>query len=125
MKSTFYLTFIIYFFIVLHSSQLCTSPLTINTIYGNFIVTEPVLVDLFNHPIMERIKHIRQYGVSDYIIKQKKEYTRYEHCVGVWALLYLYGARLEEQIAGLLHDTSHTVFSHVGDTLFSHNSLYS
>jgi HD superfamily phosphohydrolase len=94
----------------------------VHTIYGDFTVTEPVLIDLFNSPIMERIKHVRQYGVLDYIIKQKKEYTRYEHCVGVWALLRMYGATLEEQIAGLLHDSSHTVFSHVGDVLFDHQS---
>ncbi len=97
-------------------------PLVINTIYTNFTVTEPVLIDLFNSPVMERIKHVRQQGTLDYVIKQKKEYTRYEHCVGVWGLLRMYGATLEEQIAGLLHDASHTVFSHVGDILFNHNS---
>jgi len=96
--------------------------LTVNTIYRSFKVTEPVLIDLFNSPVMERIKYVRQYGAEDYVIKQKKEYTRYEHCVGVWALLRMYGADLEEQIAGLLHDTSHTVFSHVGDLLFKHES---
>ena len=96
--------------------------LLVNTLYRNFTVTEPVLIDLFNSPTMERIKQVRQYGAEDYVIKQKKEYTRYEHCVGVWALLRMYGAGLEEQIAGLLHDASHTVFSHVGDQLFKHES---
>lgn len=96
--------------------------LLVNTMYRNFKVTEPVLIDLFNSPVMERIKQVRQYGAEDYVIKQKKEYTRYEHCVGVWALLRMYGADLEEQIAGLLHDASHTVFSHVGDLLFKHES---
>lgn len=100
-------------------------PLAVNTIYKNFTVTEPVLIDLFKSPTMERIKHVRQYGALDYAIKQKKDYTRYEHCVGVWALLRMYGASLEEQIAGLLHDASHTVFSHVGDVLFNHNSTHS
>jgi hypothetical protein len=99
--------------------------LTINTIYGDFTVTEPILIELFHSPVMERIKYIRQHGTLDYVIKQKKEYTRYEHCVGVWALLRMYGATLEEQIAGLLHDASHTVFSHVADVLFNHTSLYS
>lgn len=107
------------------STKQQTQLLTINTIYGDFIVTEPVLIELFNHPIIERIKDIRQHGTLDYIIKQKKEYTRYEHCVGVWALLRMYGASIEEQIAGLLHDASHTVFSHVGDVLFNHTSVYS
>jgi HD superfamily phosphohydrolase len=100
-------------------------PLVVKTIYGDFIVTEPVLLDLFKSPTMERIKHIRQYGVIDYVVKQPQEYTRYEHSVGVWALLRIFGASIEEQIAGLLHDASHTVFSHVGDILFRHQSMTS
>lgn len=99
--------------------------IVIHTLYGNFEIIEPVLINLFNSPAMNRIKYVRQYGTLDYVIKQKKEYTRYEHCVGVWALLKKYGASLEEQIAGLLHDVSHTVFSHVGDVLFNHQSLLS
>jgi HD superfamily phosphohydrolase len=110
--------------IVVQQSAITLRPefLIVNTIYGDFEVTEPVLIDLFNSPVMQRIKYVRQYGVLDYVIKQKKEYTRYEHCVGVWALLKMYGATLEEQIAGLLHDASHTVFSHVADMLFSNQT---
>lgn len=109
------------FDVVLNSTQKpCPEKLIVHTIYGDFEVTEPVLIDLFNSPVMERIKYVRQYGVLDYVVKQKKEYTRYEHCVGVWALLRKYGATLEEQIAGLLHDVSHTAFSHVADMLFRH-----
>ena len=108
-------------YVVLHDTQQSRiHTLNVYTIYGDFEVTEPVLIELFNSPIMERIKYVRQYGVLDYVVKQKKEYTRYEHCVGVWALLRMYGAPLEEQIAGLLHDASHTVFSHVADMLFAH-----
>jgi HD superfamily phosphohydrolase len=99
--------------------------LTINTSYGDVTITEPVLIELFNSPVVQRIKGIRQHGTLDYVIKQPKEYTRYEHCVGVWALLRMYGATLEEQIAGLLHDASHTVFSHVADVLFNHTNLHS
>jgi HD superfamily phosphohydrolase len=105
-----------------HTQKKPLKPLVINTIYRNFTVTEPVLIELLHSPVMERIKHIRQAGTLDYVIKQKHTYTRYEHCVGVWALLRMYGATLEEQIAGLLHDASHTVFSHVGDVLFNHHS---
>ena len=105
--------------------QTSDKPFVVQTLYGEFQVTEPVLIELFKSPVMERIKYVRQYGVLDYVVKQKKEYTRYEHSVGVWALLRKYGASLEEQIAGLLHDASHTVFSHVGDILFAHNSAHS
>jgi len=93
---------------------------TIETFYGSFYVHEPVLLELFDSPVMQRLKGIRQYGVLYYV--DKKEYNRYEHSVGVWAILRRYGACLEEQIAGLLHDASHTVFSHVADALFKHTS---
>lgn len=93
------------------------SPLMVHTAYGDFQVTEPALLDLFASPAMERLKGIHQYGISDYV-KEDVHYSRYEHSVGVWALLRHYGASLNEQIAGLLHDASHTVFSHVADFLF-------
>jgi uncharacterized protein len=118
----------LFFLVILAISSWCyaahDTPFIVHTIYSDIEVTEPVLIDLFNSNTMERIKHIHQYGATDYVIPQNKEYTRYEHCVGVWALLRMYGACLEEQIAGLLHDASHTVFSHVGDILFEHTSVY-
>lgn len=97
-------------------------PRVIATPYGDILVTEPILLDLFDHPVMHRIKDVQQYGAQTYVMPQKFQYTRYAHCVGVWALLRLHGASLEEQIAGLLHDVSHTVFSHVGDLLYGHRS---
>lgn len=96
--------------------------LIVTTLYGTFTVTEPVLIDLFSSAAMQRIKEIEQYGMAVYANGHGKGYTRYKHSVGVWALLRLFGASLHEQIAGLLHDVSHTVFSHVGDYLFAHLS---
>lgn len=127
MNRKFYYFFLIAYFSIITTSFGSEQPqsLSINTFYCDFTITEPVLIELFNSPVLERIKNIRQHGTLDYVIKQKKEYTRYEHCVGVWALLRMYGATIEEQIAGLLHDASHTVFSHVADVLFSHTSLHS
>ncbi len=95
------------------------NPLVLSTIYGDFTITEPVLIDLIEHPMMQRLKKVRQYGVSHFVIKPE-EYHRFEHSIGVFVLLRQYGASLNEQIAGLLHDTSHTVFSHVGDWVFDH-----
>lgn len=89
----------------------------LTTLYGDFIVTEPVLLELLQCPMMERLKKVRQYGVFYYAIKPI-EFTRYDHSIGVFALLRRSGASLEEQIAGLLHDISHTVFSHGGGHTF-------
>ena len=97
--------------------------LIIDSEYGQFVITEPVLIDLIKDPYMQRLKGVRQYGPRYYITK-KEEYHRYEHSVGVFLLLRKYGAPLNEQIAGLLHDVSHTVFSHVGDFLFANHECY-
>ncbi len=89
----------------------------IDTFYGPIEVQEPVLLELIESPPIQRLKHIHQYGVA-YYTTHKEEYTRYDHSIGVFTILRVKGASLEEQIAGLLHDVSHTVFSHVGDWVF-------
>ncbi|MDP3889581.1 MAG: HD domain-containing protein [bacterium] len=87
--------------------------ITLDTLYGTYEITEPVLIDLLNAPSVQRLKKVNQYGVNYYLNAQP--YTRYEHSVGVLVLLRRFGASEQEQVAGLLHDVSHTVFSHVGD----------
>ena len=101
------------------------SALTITSLYGTVTITEPVLIDLFQAPSIKRLEHINQYGITPFI-KTLPPYSRFTHSVGVMILLRLYGAPLAEQIAGLLHDVSHTVFSHVGDFLYTatHNDSY-
>lgn len=89
----------------------------IDTFYGTLEVQEPVLIDLIHSTAVQRLKRIHQYGVSFYTT-HRENYTRYDHSLGVFAILRLKGASLEEQIAGLLHDVSHTAFSHVGDWVF-------
>ena len=89
----------------------------IQTVYGNCTVTEPVLCELINSNAFNRLKGVHQYGIVHYIHQSKLPYTRYIHSLGVFFLLRQYGATIKEQIAGLLHDVSHTVFSHVGDHL--------
>lgn len=91
---------------------------TIETFYGNIEVEEPVLIELIHSPAFERLKHLHQYGVSYYIKSHLEEYNRHAHSLGVFAILQAQNAPLEEQISGLLHDISHTAFSHVGDWVF-------
>jgi HD superfamily phosphohydrolase len=88
-------------------------PVIIHTIYGTDTITEPVLIELLNSKAVGRLQRIHQYGVLT-----DQDYTRYQHSVGVLYLLRRYGASLEEQVMGLLHDVSHTAFSHVADYLF-------
>jgi hypothetical protein len=89
----------------------------IETFYGPIEVDEPVLLEIIKSPAMQRLKHIHQYGVS-YYTTHCEDYDRYDHSIGVFAILRKNGASLEEQMAGILHDVSHTVFSHVGDWIF-------
>ena len=90
----------------------------IDTFYGTIEVNEPVLIELIDSEAFQRLKKIHQYGVAYYTTSYKEEYTRYDHSLGVFAILRTHGASIKEQIAGLLHDVSHTVFSHVGDWIF-------
>ncbi len=85
-----------------------------DTIYGSCVVDSHIINDLINsHPI-QRLKGISQFGIPDDYY-HLKNYTRFDHSIGVMLLLKHLGASEEEQIAGLLHDVSHTAFSHVVD----------
>jgi len=86
-------------------------------VYGVENINEDVLKDLINSESTQRLKQIHQYGMPDEYY-HKKNFSRYEHSVGVFILLKRLNASLEEQIAGLLHDTSHLAFSHVADWVF-------
>lgn len=83
-------------------------------IYGDVAVNSGVILDLINSKPMQRLKGIGQFGIPDEYYHQAN-YSRYEHSLGVMLLLKKLGASEEEQIAGLLHDVSHTAFSHVID----------
>lgn len=87
-------------------------------IYGEFKVGEPVIVELLKSSSLQRLKNISQYGIPDKYY-HFKNYSRFEHSVGVMLLLRKLGATLEEQVAGLIHDVSHLAFSHVADWVFS------
>lgn len=83
-------------------------------VYGKARIDEPVLIDLIRSPSMQRLKKIQQFGLPKQLYSFPG-FTRFEHCVGVMLLLRRLNAPLEEQIAGLLHDVSHSAFSHLID----------
>ncbi len=86
-------------------------------IYGDVEINEPVLVELMQSKALQRLKGINQHSTLVFYNK-KYNITRYEHSVGVMILLREIGAKLKEQIAGLLHDINHTAFAHVMDKAF-------
>jgi hypothetical protein len=83
-------------------------------IYGLEQIEEPILIELIRCPSVQRLKDISQLGMPDNYY-WRKGFSRYEHSLGVMILLRRLGANLEEQVAGLLHDVSHTTFSHLID----------
>ncbi|MDD5110236.1 MAG: HD domain-containing protein [Patescibacteria group bacterium] len=83
-------------------------------IYGSVEIAEPVAVALIESPALQRLKGIDQQGYFEPYFPGTA-HNRFEHSVGVFLLLKKFGAPLEEQIAGLLHDVSHVVFSHCID----------
>jgi len=91
----------------------------VQTFYGPVEVKEPVLLELIHSAPMQRLKQVHQYGIAYYTKTHPEEYNRFDHSLGVFAILRIKGASLEEQIAGLLHDISHTAFSHVGDWIYA------
>jgi len=86
-------------------------------LYGKFTIEEPVILDLIKSKSLVRLKGIDQAGyLKPYY--PKITLTRFEHSLGVWLLLKKFDASREEQIAGLIHDVSHSAFSHCIDYVF-------
>jgi uncharacterized protein len=83
-------------------------------VYGEHEIDEDVLVDIINSRPLQRLKGISQNGLPDEYY-HKKGFSRYDHSTGVMLILRKLNASIEEQIAGLIHDISHTAFSHVVD----------
>lgn len=86
-------------------------------VYGPVEIKNPVLLDLIESRAMQRLRGVLQHGISA-LIGITAPTTRFDHSVGVMLLTRRLGAPLEEQIAALLHDVSHTAFSHVIDYVF-------
>jgi len=92
-----------------------------DSIYGQINVDDPVLLDLMECDAMQRLKGVTQHGITA-LIGITPPFTRFDHCVGTMILVRHLGASLDEQIAALLHDVSHTAFSHVIDFVFDDHS---
>lgn len=90
----------------------------IDRVYGDLSIDDPDLLALIACPTFQRLKRIRQAGPSALPFPFKKV-TRFEHSLGVHALLTRLGAEPRERVAGLLHDVSHTAFSHAVDFVFA------
>ena len=93
-------------------------------VYGSGEIVEPVLLDLLETKAMQRLRGVLQHGISG-LVGVTSPTTRFEHSVGVMLFVRRLGGALEEQIAALVHDVSHTAFSHVIDYVFDQHDSQS
>lgn len=89
-------------------------------VYGECDIAEASVLELIASSSLQRLKSIDQSGYRPLWVRPEMEMgeydnSRFAHSVGVYLLLKKYGAPLEEQLAGLIHDVSHTAFSHCID----------
>ncbi|KAI1456099.1 hypothetical protein F4805DRAFT_251142 [Annulohypoxylon moriforme] len=87
-------------------------------LYGRHTISDPVLNELLRSPSLSRLVGVRQHGISS-LLNFTPPITRFEHSVGAFLLVRHVGGSLEEQVAALLHDVSHTAMSHVVDFALS------
>ena len=92
-------------------------------VYGSITVSDELLQRIIRSPEFTRLQGVHQYGAWNYVIGPSS-YTRWHHSLGVFYLTVAYGGTYLEQIAALLHDVSHTVFSHAGGWIY-HNDYMS
>lgn len=85
-------------------------------IYGKVRFNE-VEKEIIQNPGMQRLKKIHANG-ADYLVNPNRNTSRFEHSLGTGILCKVFGEGEEEVIAGLVHDISHTVFSHLVDQVY-------
>lgn len=98
-------------------------------VYGKQQITEPVILELINCYNLKRLVDVNQGGykplfAKQYVDQSGHDHSRFDHSVGVYLLLKQFGAPLEEQIAGLIHDVSHAAFSHCIDFILKSSSTH-
>jgi hypothetical protein len=90
----------------------------LDRVYGRVTIDDRDILELIETETFGRLKGVRQAGPSA-LAFPFKNVTRFEHSIGVYVLLARLGAPRREQVAGLLHDISHTAFSHAVDFVYS------
>lgn len=77
--------------------------------------------ELINTPEFKRLSNVGMNCGCEYtsfpIFSEGKNYTRYDHSIGVALIVWHFTKDIKQSIAGLLHDISSPVFAHVVDFL--------
>jgi uncharacterized protein len=95
----------------------------LDTVYGATSFTQPIILDLMQSEAIQRLRSVLQHGITA-VLGITQPITRFEHSVGAMILVQRAGGSVCEQAAALLHDVSHTAFSHVADFVFGGPNSY-
>ncbi len=85
-------------------------------IYGTIEIPEQ-FIQIIESEEFKRLSLIHQNGI-DYLVDSRRCTTRFQHSIGVMNLVKILGGDISQQLSGLLHDISHTAFSHLIDQVF-------
>jgi len=96
-------------------------------IYGKKEISDPLALEIISSDSFQRLKGIDQAGWPPLWEKEnfpmgKFDHSRFTHSLGVYFLLGDFGTSREERIAGLVHDVSHSAFSHTIDYVLKQGS---
>lgn len=93
-------------------------------VHGFITIPHPLVFDIIEHPYFQRLRRIKQLGLSDYVYPGAI-HTRFHHALGAFhlmrkalSILKLKGNNITEEeelaacIAILMHDIGHGPFSH-------------
>ena len=102
-------------------------------VYGFISIDSDLVFDLIQHPVFQRLRHIRQLGLAN-LVYPGANHTRFQHALGAMHLMRRVlesfrgkgidiSARefVSAQIAILLHDIGHGPFSHTLEETLLHN----
>ena len=95
-------------------------------ILGSVTLNHPVVLEIIHTPCFRRLQKIDMSGFSVIAERIRQDqaivHSRYAHSMGVFLLLSKYGASVPEALSGLIHDVSHTAFSHCIDYVLQEGS---
>ncbi|MCX7343304.1 MAG: hypothetical protein NT128_04075, partial [Proteobacteria bacterium] len=115
-RRLFNFSWIFYCFFTVSFVTPITASVEVKTVFGS-LKLEKELFKIYNMKHMQRLKGVDQSGTPAYWDNIPK-FSRLEHSVDVLWLVQHFGGDIKEQIAALVHDISHTAFSHVADIFF-------
>lgn len=94
-------------------------------VFGFIKIPGGVLMDIIDHPLMQRLRHIKQVGLAS-IVYPGAQHTRFQHSLGAYWLMseailslaqkgiFIFDSEAEAiKAAILMHDIGHGPYSHV------------